>query len=77
MWRRMSPDSFLPPVQMAPPTLNVTKGRDGYVLRWEVKMFYAHIEYTFEVQYKKDAASWEVRGLLGGGHLQVTVRGSH
>ncbi|KAK1341575.1 hypothetical protein QTO34_017990 [Cnephaeus nilssonii] len=46
-------------IQMAPPTLNVTKGRDGYILRWEVKMFYGHIEYIFEVQYKKDAASWE------------------
>lgn len=85
----MFPKSFLPPVQMAPPTLNVTKGRDGYILRWEVKMFYGHIEYIFEVQYKKDAASWEVRGPEGPAvgeacettpgrrHLQVTVRGSH
>ncbi|KAM7115616.1 cytokine receptor common subunit beta isoform 1-T5 [Molossus nigricans] len=47
-------------IQMAPPTLNVTKGRDGYVLRWQIeKMAYEHIQHTFEVQYKKDAASWE------------------
>ncbi|XP_036311655.1 cytokine receptor common subunit beta [Pipistrellus kuhlii] len=46
-------------IQMAPPTLNVTKGGDGYILRWEVTMYYRHIEYTSEVQYKKDAASWE------------------
>lgn len=24
-------------------------------------MFYKHIKQTFEVQYKKDAASWQVR----------------
>lgn len=65
--------AFLSPVQMTPPTLNVTKGRDGYILRWAVeKMFYKHIQHTFEVQYKKDAASWQVRacalvGLGGGG----------
>ncbi|XP_016017274.2 cytokine receptor common subunit beta isoform X3 [Rousettus aegyptiacus] len=47
-------------IQMAPPTLNLTKGRDGYILRWEVeKMTYGHIQHTFEVQYKKDAASWQ------------------
>lgn len=47
---------------MAAPTLNVTKGGDGYILRWEVKaMFYKHIKQAFEVQYKKDAASWQVR----------------
>lgn len=81
----MFPKSFLLAVQMAPPTLNVTKGRDGYLLRWEVKMFYNHIEYTFEVQYKKNETSWEVRGLEEGRrgrhacetipgrrHLQVT-----
>lgn len=63
---------FLSPVQMAPPTLNLTKGRDGYILRWEVeKMTYGHIQHTFEVQYKKDAASWQVRALvgLGGGRM--------
>ncbi|XP_039733706.1 cytokine receptor common subunit beta isoform X2 [Pteropus medius] len=47
-------------IQMAPPTLNVTKGRDSYILRWEVeKMAFPHIQHTFEVQYKKDAASWQ------------------
>ncbi|KAM5250749.1 cytokine receptor common subunit beta [Hipposideros larvatus] len=47
-------------IQMAPPKLNVTKGSDGYSLSWEVQtMFYTHIKRTFEVQYKKDAASWE------------------
>ncbi|XP_057599565.1 cytokine receptor common subunit beta-like isoform X2 [Hippopotamus amphibius kiboko] len=47
-------------IQMAPPTLNVTKGRDGYILQWkEEKMSYEHITCIFEVQYKKDAASWE------------------
>lgn len=65
---------FLSPVQMAPPTLNLTKGRDGYILRWEVeKMTYGHIQHTFEVQYKKDAASWQVRACalvgLGGGRM--------
>lgn len=61
------PESFLPPVQMAPPTLNVTKGRDGYILRWEIeKMPYEHIQHTFEVQYKKDAASWKVRACARG-----------
>lgn len=79
MLRRMFPKSFLPPVQMAPPTLNVTKGRDGYILRWEVKMFYNHIEYTFEVQYKKDTASWEVRGPegpAGGRHVRPHLKGA-
>ncbi|XP_036155829.1 cytokine receptor common subunit beta [Myotis myotis] len=46
-------------IQMVPPTLNVTKGRDGYILRWDVKIFHVYIDYTFEVQYKKDTASWE------------------
>lgn len=47
-------------IQMAPPKLNVTKGSDGYSLSWEVQtMYYTHIKHTFEVQYKKDAASWE------------------
>ncbi|XP_032974203.1 cytokine receptor common subunit beta-like isoform X1 [Rhinolophus ferrumequinum] len=47
-------------IQLAPPTLNVTKGRDGYSLSWEVQaMLFSHIKHTFEVQYKQDAASWE------------------
>lgn len=65
MLRRTVPKSLLSPVQTAPPTLNVTKGGDGYILNWEVMTYYNHIEYTYEVQYKKDAASWEVRGLRG------------
>ncbi|XP_014635375.1 PREDICTED: cytokine receptor common subunit beta-like [Ceratotherium simum simum] len=45
---------------MAPPTLNVTKSRDGYILHWRAEeMIYKHIGHTFQVQYKKDAASWE------------------
>ncbi|XP_008054478.1 cytokine receptor common subunit beta [Carlito syrichta] len=47
-------------IQMAQPTLNVTKDGDSYSLRWEAKkMPYKHIEHTFEVQYRKDAATWE------------------
>lgn len=47
-------------IQMAHPTLNVTKGRDGYVLRWKAgEMQYKHIAHAFQVQYKKEADSWE------------------
>lgn len=47
-------------IQLAPPTLNVTKGRDGYSLSWEVQaMLFTHIKHTFQVQYKQDTASWE------------------
>ncbi|ELW52380.1 Cytokine receptor common subunit beta [Tupaia chinensis] len=47
-------------IQMARPTLNVTKDGDGYSLRWDkAKMQYSHIRHTFEVQYRKDADSWE------------------
>ncbi|XP_025316742.1 cytokine receptor common subunit beta [Canis lupus familiaris] len=47
-------------IQMARPTLNVTKNRDGYTLHWMAKeMFYKHIGHTFQVQYKKDTVSWE------------------
>ncbi|XP_059881576.1 cytokine receptor common subunit beta isoform X1 [Delphinus delphis] len=47
-------------IQMASPTLNLTKGRDGYILHWkEGKMNYEHIACIFQVQYKKEAASWE------------------
>ncbi|XP_066115336.1 cytokine receptor common subunit beta [Saccopteryx bilineata] len=48
-------------IQMAAPTLTVTKGGDSYILRWEVKkMTYDHIEHTFEVQYQKgEAPSWK------------------
>lgn len=47
---------------MAPPTLNVTKSRDGYALSWTTEeMLYKHIGHTFQIQYKKDADSWKVR----------------
>ncbi|KAK2488792.1 hypothetical protein MC885_015115 [Smutsia gigantea] len=47
-------------IQMAHPTLNVTKGRDGYILRWKAgEMQYKHIGHSFQVQYKKEADSWE------------------
>lgn len=52
---------------MAHPTLNVTKGRDGYVLRWKAgEMQYKHIAHAFQVQYKKEADSWEVRPVSRG-----------
>lgn len=47
-------------IQMGPPTLNVTKTRDGYTLCWtEEEMFYKHIGHTFQIQHKKDVDSWE------------------
>ncbi|XP_014636405.1 PREDICTED: cytokine receptor common subunit beta [Ceratotherium simum simum] len=47
-------------IQMAPPTLNVTKTGDAYVLHWRAaEMHEKHIGHTFQVHYKKDAASWE------------------
>ncbi|XP_012493514.1 PREDICTED: cytokine receptor common subunit beta [Propithecus coquereli] len=47
-------------IQMARPSLNVTKNGDSYSLRWETRrMQYDHIDYTFEVQYRKDSATWE------------------
>ncbi|KAF6118173.1 colony stimulating factor 2 receptor subunit beta [Phyllostomus discolor] len=47
-------------IQMAPPTLSVTKGRDGHMLHWEVeKMSFSHIVHTFQVQYKKAEVSWQ------------------
>lgn len=51
----------LPPVQMAAPTLNVTKDGDTYSLRWVTeKMYYSHIENTFEIQYRTAGDRWEV-----------------
>lgn len=35
-------------------------------------MLFPHIKHTFEVQYKQDAASWEVRGVAWRG---LGVRG--
>uniref|UniRef100_H2QLL0 Cytokine receptor common subunit beta n=1 Tax=Pan troglodytes TaxID=9598 RepID=H2QLL0_PANTR len=47
-------------IQMAPPSLNVTKDGDSYSLRWEtMKMRYEHIDHTFEIQYRKDTATWK------------------
>ncbi|XP_023574786.1 cytokine receptor common subunit beta [Octodon degus] len=47
-------------IQMAAPTLNVTKDGDSYSLRWVTqKMYYSHIENIFQVQYRKDKDSWE------------------
>nr|XP_034372784.1 cytokine receptor common subunit beta-like isoform X2 [Arvicanthis niloticus] len=47
-------------IQMQPPTLNLTKNKDSYSLRWETqKMSYSFIEHTFQVQYKKKSDSWE------------------
>lgn len=58
----------LPPVQMAPPSLNVTRDGDSYSLRWEtMKMQYEHIDHTFEIQYTKDTATWKVRPFAQGG----------
>lgn len=47
-------------IQMARPSLNVTKDGDSYSLRWEAgKMYYRHIDHTFQVQYRKDTVAWE------------------
>ncbi|XP_007519473.1 cytokine receptor common subunit beta isoform X2 [Erinaceus europaeus] len=46
-------------IQLFPPTLNVSQAGDGYVLSWEAqKPRFDHIGHTFQVQYKKDSASW-------------------
>ncbi|KAG8511123.1 Cytokine receptor common subunit beta [Galemys pyrenaicus] len=48
-------------IQLARPSINVTRGADGYMLHWAAeKMLYDHIGHTFQVQYRKDADSWEV-----------------
>nr|XP_013008444.1 cytokine receptor common subunit beta-like [Cavia porcellus] len=45
-------------IQMEPPTLNVTKEGEGYSLQWEeINKIQKGLE--FEVQYRKDTASWE------------------
>uniref|UniRef100_H0W5J7 Colony stimulating factor 2 receptor subunit beta n=1 Tax=Cavia porcellus TaxID=10141 RepID=H0W5J7_CAVPO len=47
-------------IQMAAPTLNVTKDGDTYSLRWVTeKMYYSHIENTFEIQYRTAGDRWE------------------
>ncbi|XP_017712386.1 PREDICTED: cytokine receptor common subunit beta isoform X1 [Rhinopithecus bieti] len=57
---KSSENMSLPPVQMAPPSLNVTRDGDSYSLRWEtMKMQYEHIDHTFEIQYMKDTATWK------------------
>lgn len=50
---------------MEPPTLNVTKEGEGYSLQWEeINKIQKGLE--FEVQYRKDTASWEVSAWLRG-----------
>nr|XP_042121120.1 cytokine receptor common subunit beta [Peromyscus maniculatus bairdii] len=62
-WRKDTmtfPEIILPPVQMHPPTLNVTKDEDSYNLRWETKkMSYPHIEHKFQIQYTDNPDNWE------------------
>lgn len=58
------PEIFLLSVQMHPPTLNLTKNRNSYSLRWETQKTLSYI--TFEVQYKKKSESWEVRSRTRG-----------
>lgn len=61
------PEIILPPVQMQPPTLNMTKNRDSYSLHWKIqKMSSSSIKHTFQVQYKKKSDSWEVRSRTQG-----------
>lgn len=61
------PEIILPPVQMQPPTLNLTKNRDSYSLHWKIqKMSSSSIKHTFQVQYKKKSDSWEVRSRTQG-----------
>uniref|UniRef100_A0A8D2DEE1 Fibronectin type-III domain-containing protein n=1 Tax=Sciurus vulgaris TaxID=55149 RepID=A0A8D2DEE1_SCIVU len=58
-------------IQMKHPTLQVTKDRDSYSLRWQVeKMYYTHIEHTFQVQHRRDAEPWEDSKM-------VTLRSAH
>lgn len=61
------PEIILPPVQMQPPKLNMTKNRDSYSLHWKIqKMSSSSIKHTFQVQYKKKSDSWEVRSRTQG-----------
>lgn len=53
------------PVQLAPPTLKVTKTGDSYSLSWATKKMTVDITYTFQVQYKSEDVSWEVRAWGG------------
>ncbi|XP_049628419.1 cytokine receptor common subunit beta [Suncus etruscus] len=46
-------------IQLAPPTLNGTKTGDSYSLSWKTKKMTFNIAYTFQVQYKSEAVSWE------------------
>ncbi|KAB1269549.1 Cytokine receptor common subunit beta [Camelus dromedarius] len=47
-------------IQLAPPTLNVTKGRDGYILHLKKEKIHSGlISHIFQVQYKKDEETWE------------------
>lgn len=53
------------PVQLAPPTLKATKTGDSYSLSWTTKEMTLSIAYTFQVQYKSEDVSWEVRAWGG------------
>lgn len=70
-WGESAPTFSLrhpPAVQLSPPTLNVSQAGDGYVLSWEAqKPRFDHIGHTFQVQYKKDSASWLVSTCWGRG----------
>ncbi|XP_035127501.3 cytokine receptor common subunit beta isoform X1 [Callithrix jacchus] len=47
-------------IQMAPPSLTVSKNGDSYSLHWKaMKMQYEHIDHTFEIQYRKNSTTWE------------------
>ena len=65
---------ILPLVQMEPPILNQTKNRDSYSLHWETQKIPKYIDHTFQVQYKKKSASWEVSSRTQG-MLQAGRRG--
>lgn len=53
------------PVQLAPPTLKATKTGDSYSLSWTTKKMTVDITCTFQVQYKSEDVSWEVRAWGG------------
>ncbi|XP_037587425.1 cytokine receptor common subunit beta isoform X2 [Cebus imitator] len=47
-------------IQMAPPSLTISKDGDSYSLHWKaMKMQYEHIDHTFEIQYRKNSTTWE------------------
>nr|XP_010341806.1 cytokine receptor common subunit beta isoform X1 [Saimiri boliviensis boliviensis] len=47
-------------IQMAPPSLTVSKVGDSYSLHWKaMKMQYEHIDHKFEIQYRRNSTTWE------------------